>query len=280
MRSLPVVLILVAGILSFVLRSAAGQEQYSNYRDARRAAVPFLMKRDYAGSRIPLEASLRLAENDDQRVEAYESLIPAYRELPEAEKMVEASEYLIEHIDSKTKRSLIARSTATFYHQRGMTKGAIERYEETLRKDKSDIVSVALLAQIYSYVERNAEKATAMEAKLTEIEVKLDTAKAKRLEEQAAADPMLQAALYKDAGLAWLDAGNIEQALAAAEKSLAGPPEGRGATLVYFWRMSLGDIFAKGGQIEKARTQYQLSIAAAPSDVLKKGPQEKLDALK
>lgn len=266
-------------LLSVGPDDALCQGSYATYQEAMRAAAKPLSMRDFAGSRAPLEAALQLADTDKQRVEVYEKLFPAYREIPESEKLVEAGEYVIQHCDDKTKRSLVTRSMSSFYHQRGLVKGAIERYEETLRRDKGDLVSLLLLTSIYQNIERNAPKGDGFATRLAEVETALDSAKAKRLEEQAAANPSQQAALYKDAGLAWLDAGNIEQAVAAAEKSLAAPPENRGDLMTYFWRQSLGDIFAKAGDTERAITQYESSKAAAPGEVLKKSVQTKIDAL-
>src|SRR6266480_888596 len=75
------------------------QEKYSDYNDAMIAAGRYLRKNDYPSAVPPLEAALTLAKDDAQRLKVYQALVPAYRQLPEIDKMLTAQEFIIRHTD-------------------------------------------------------------------------------------------------------------------------------------------------------------------------------------
>ena len=54
---------------------------------------------------MPLEAALKLAADDKDRLKAYRALVPSYRLLAEIDKMLEAQEFVIRHTDGKAGRS-------------------------------------------------------------------------------------------------------------------------------------------------------------------------------
>jgi hypothetical protein len=45
---------------------------------------------DYPAAVAPLEAALKLAKDDGQRMKAYQALVPAYQLLPEIDKLLAA----------------------------------------------------------------------------------------------------------------------------------------------------------------------------------------------
>src|SRR5437868_1340479 len=95
------------------------QEKYSDFDDAMLAAGRYLRKNDYPSAVPPLEAALTLAKDDAQRLKVYQALVPAYRQLPEIDKMLTAQEFIIRHTDRSAGRSLAARSAVSFAFQRG-----------------------------------------------------------------------------------------------------------------------------------------------------------------
>lgn len=269
-------LVMWFGILALPVATA---QEYANYRDARRAAAALLSKKDYAGSRVPLEAALALAATPAERLETNEALMIVYREVREPEKLVTAAEFVLRHSDTVAKRSIVARTLASFYLQNGMLPAAIQRYEDTLTKDESDLIALTVLAVVYQSIDRDPQKAAKIESRLTAVNTDIAKARATELERQASANSPQQAALLKDAALAWLEARDTDRALATAEKSLAAPPETRTEILVYYWRMQLGDVFAACGEKQRAIAQYELSVAAIDNAVLKQQPQKKIDEL-
>jgi len=266
-------------VFSCLNETALCQVEHETFREAVAAGSQLLRKKEYEESIPHLEAALELAEDDSQRLQAYEMLMTPYRELPDSSKMTEACEFILENADTTAKRSIVARSFVSFIHNRGLTKTAIDDYEKTLKEKPDSIVALNILDQIYSRVRRDKENAARIQAQLEKVNHERATKKAEGLEEQAKASTDQAAALWKDAGLAWLEADNQERGLAAANASLAAPPENRSPLLVYFWRMSLGDILAGAGDTSRAKEQYQLSIDAVTQAALKKSPQDKLDAL-
>jgi hypothetical protein len=74
---------------------AQAQTQYRSAEEAWRVGVAFLSTRNYSASREPLEAALQMAPDDKFRLKVYEALLPAYRQLGEVDKFVDACDFLI-----------------------------------------------------------------------------------------------------------------------------------------------------------------------------------------
>jgi len=254
---------------------------YKTADEALSAAAPHLRARNFAASREPLEAALRLAPDDAFRVKVYEYLQPAYRELPESDKMVEAAEFIIGHADHKAKRSNESSSLASFLFQRGKLDEAIGKYEARLKERPDDVVALGVLNAAYSRVRRdNKERGAAVAATLAIVDKQLAARLAEGLERDAGAAPKLAAHYYKEAAVAWLEAEDTPRALAAAKKAKASPPEDRSSVLKYFWHKALGDVFAAANQPADAKADYEAALNFAPGDGAKKELQKKLDEIK
>lgn len=270
---------LFLGLLLVAGYSAAHAADYKTADDALIAATPHLRSRNYTASREPLEAALRLAPDDAYRVKVYEYLMPAYRELPEPDKMVEAAEFVIAHSDQRAKRSIESRSLASFLFQRGKLDAYLDKYEARLKAGPDDVVCLSVLNAMYLTTRRDQERGAAVARTLAVVDKQIAKRHADELERTAGEDPTATAAKLKDAAQAWLEAGDTERALAAAKKSKASPPEDRSAILKYFWHQGLGDVFAAANQPAEAKTEFEAAMNFAPGELNKKTTQKKLDEL-
>jgi tetratricopeptide (TPR) repeat protein len=257
--------------------SLAAQD-YKSYNDAMRAAAPLLRDRQLAAAQAPLEAALALAADDQDRLRTYQALVPAYRLLPEADKMYEAQEFIIRHTNQRSGRSLPARDLASFLHQRGLTDAAIPRYNAVLKQNPDDIAAVTMLAAIYSQSRRDMAKATEFTERQSALDKKLASEYAERLESDASGAPRTAAAIYKDAAAAWIEAGDKARAVAAVKKSLASPPEARNDQLVYFWRRGLGDTLLAAGEAADAIPQFEAALKVAAIEGYRKDTEKLLAA--
>jgi tetratricopeptide (TPR) repeat protein len=253
---------------------------YKTADEAYSVGVALARARNYAGSREPLEAALRLAPDDTYRLKVYEALMPAYRELPDTDKMVEAAEFVIGHADQRAKRSLESRSLASFLFQRGKLDEAIGKYEARLKERSDDVAALSILNAAYVGRRDNKERGAAVAATLAIVDKQIASRLAERLERNANADPRAAAAQYKDAATAWLEAGDTPRALAAAKKSQASPPEDRNSVLKYYWHKGLGDVFAAADQAADAKTEYEAALTFSPGGPDKEKLQKKLDEIK
>ena len=265
-------LLTIAGWVSI----AAAQEQYKNYSQAYSAGLKLVREKNLAAAQAPLEAALKLATEDEQRLHAYEVLVQVYRQLPEIDKMLEAQEYIIPHTERRSGRANAARDLASFLHQRGKTDEAIARYDARLQKDPKDIVGLQVLTIIYTRLERDDELAAKYELRLDQANREIATRLAERLEMDAAAAPQTAAFTLKDAAAAWLEAGDKPKALAAAKKSAASPPESRSEILAYYWRDGLGDVFLATGEPALAIPQFEAAIDATNLGPQKQATEKKL----
>lgn len=273
-RILISVLILIVAVS--VSRPVLAQEEYKSFDDAMRQATRLLDNKEYAASQAPLEAALRLAPDDKERLRVYERLRSAYRLQSEIEKMLEAGEFILRHTDQRAGRSLAARDLADFLHQRGKLDVAIERYEKVLQDDPQDVAALSVLTVVFTNLRRDATRGSGFSKRLEEVDRAIARRVAERNEKDAESAPRTSASYLKDAALAWLEAGDKEKALAAAKKSAAGPPESR-PVLSFYWHDSLGDVFLKTGAPQEAVAQYEAAIAVAFSENHRKGVEKKLD---
>jgi tetratricopeptide (TPR) repeat protein len=253
-----------------VVSPALAQRPSKEYSDALRAGAQLANDRKYAEAQASLETALKAAADDQQRMQVYQRLVPVYRQLPEIDKFLEAQDFNIRHAERKDGRSNAARDVASFLHQRGKLDAGIARYEAALKTNPKDPAALGVLAVIFSRAREDKARAAELAARVEALDRELATALATRLEKDADAAPQTAASILKDAATAWLEAGDKAKALAAANKSLAQPPEQR-PLLAYYWRDGLGDVFLATGQPALAVQQFEAAIAAAAN----LGPQRK-----
>jgi tetratricopeptide (TPR) repeat protein len=265
----------IAAFGSLITAPTQAQE-YKSYNDAMRAASPLLRDRQYAAAQAPLEAALALAADDQERLRTYQALVPAYRLLPQPDKMYEAQEFVIRHTDRRTGRSLPARDLASFLHQRGLSDAAIARYNAVLKQNPDDIAAVTVLAAMYSQSRRDMAKAAEFAERQNTLDKKLASEHAERLESDATGAPRTAASIYKDAAAAWIEAGDKARAVAAVKKSLASPAEARNDQLVYFWRRGLGDALLAAGEPVEAIPQFEAALKVVAIDGYRKDTEKQL----
>lgn len=293
-----IVAIVVVGSSGALLTAVArAQENYKTADAAFRAGAEALRGRDFAGSQKPLEAALKLAPDDKYRLKVYSALLPAYRLLPETEKMQEAVEFLLRHSTSVPEKSLVRRGYLSFLYQRGKIDPATERYEAELKQKPNDEVLLTLLSEIYAGPKPNPARSAELTerlAKLVEKEGKpLDVANTAQLamqyvrakkfkegaelyEKIAPLDDKLSAWHWKEAALAWIQVGDKKRALAAAAASAASTPEARSEQLEYFWRRALGDVFLGAGEPVLAIPHFQQALTKTKIDGYLQDTQKKL----
>jgi len=265
---------LVLGIaLSFPIHA---QEKYKDFDDAFIAGARHVRASRHAESIEPLEAALKLATHDEQRLKAYQALVPADRQLPEIDKMLAAQEFVIRHTERKAGRSLAAGDVASFLFQRGKLDAGIERYDALLKQNPKDPAALAILATIFTQAKRNNPRGPELKTQLDDLDRDLARKLAERLEKDAESAPRTSASHLKDAATAWLEAGDKTKALAAAKKSVAGPPEQRSQILVYQWHSGLGDVFLQAGEPQQAISQFEAALASTDQPALKNTLEKKL----
>lgn len=269
----------LTAIMIFVTTVPCLAEEYQSYRDAMSAAAKFLRDRNYAGSQKPLEAALKLATTDDERMKTYRTLIPAYRQLSDHKKMTEACSFIIEKSDHSATRAVTATTLVSFYQNRGLLEVAIDELENRLSESKDDLVALNVLTKIYQRPRRDADRHKELSARLSALDQKLAAKKAEGLEQQASETSDQAATFYAQAGLAWLEAKDEDKALAAVKHSLEAKPESRSQILVYYWRIHLGDVLAGCDRASDAIKQYELAIEAASSEPLKRPIKAKIEKL-
>ncbi len=256
--------------------NAVAQEKYSDYDDAMIAASRFLRKNDFPSAIPPLEAALKLAKDDAQRLKAYQALVPAYRQQPEIDKLLTVHEFIIRHTDRKAGRSLAAGSVVSAAYQRGKLDAITERYDYMLQQNPKDPAALTILNSIYSQTKRNDSRTPVLKQQLEALDRELAEQFAQRLEKEAQTTPQTAAWLMKDAATAWLEAGDKAKALAIAKKTAAGPPENRNQQLTQMWHEGLGDVFLKTGEPQLAITHYEAAIASTSQPTAKQGLEKKL----
>ncbi|WP_425616547.1 tetratricopeptide repeat protein [Anatilimnocola sp. NA78] len=281
MRLLPALLMFACVLGSNLARpSSLPAEDFKSFDDAMRAASKQLREKKYAEAQEPLEAAVKLAKNDEDKLKAYQALVPAYRLLPEVDKMLEAQEFVLRHAESRLTRSFAGRDLAVFLHQRGKSDWAIERYEAKLRDEPFDPAALGILTAIFMRQKKEDPSTPEFERRLKELDRKLATKLAEKLEKEAAAAPRTAAWSWKDAAAAWVEAGDNAKALAAARQSLAKGPEERTSILAFYWRQGLGNVFLKSGEPKEAITQFEAALGLATSDLQRKDIEKQLAELK
>ncbi len=259
---------MAAGVLCLVFLPASlfAQGQYRTADEAYRDGLNHLRAQRERESILPLEAALKLAPDVAYKKKVYEALQRGYRSLPEVDKFVEAGEFLVEHSDTQIQRWAASNTLLNFLVQRGQLDYAVERYEKKLQANVDDLVALAVLSKLYERPRKNPDRAAELATRLAGLEKHLARTRAEKLEQDAAAAPMLAGVYWKDAALAWLDAADKDRAKAAAEKALAAGPDVRNDLLGHFWHKAMGDVFLAVGEPKRAIPRYKAAIELTQID--------------
>jgi tetratricopeptide (TPR) repeat protein len=264
-----------------VEEESAAPKPFDSADEAYHAGLAFLALHQEARSRGPLERALELAPDDAYRLKVYRALLPAFTQLPDAGKKLDALEFIIRKSGQAAERSLTRRSMLSFVHQRGKEDLLIQRYESKLKEDPDDRTALYILSEAYDVLRPDPRRGALLAERLSKLDqqaggnvdiqaqarlasqyIKAGKVKegAELYEKTAALEPKLSAWHFKEAALAWLKVKDNEKAFKAAQASLASPPENRGALLEYFWHRALADVFLDTGHPELAIPQYEIAL--------------------
>ena len=95
-----------ACLFAAITMASSFAADYKSFDEAYRDGAKQLRDKKYTEAQTALEAALNLAKEDNDRLRAYEALVPAYRQLPEIDKMLAAQEFIIAHAEQRAKRSI------------------------------------------------------------------------------------------------------------------------------------------------------------------------------
>lgn len=266
--------------------------KYDTAEKAWGVGVALYNAKDFEASREPFEAALELAPDNEFRLKVYEALLPAYREIPEFEPFLTASEFIITHSKQDAHQSLARRAFLSFAYNRGQIKSLIEQYEERLQKDDKDRTAVYILSEIYTSADRNPKRAIELIEQLQKLDAenkksddkptdpvaaaKIAREKAKLAaqymkakefeksatlyEEIAPLDPTTHAWNLKEAAMAWLKNDNKDEARRLALKADEATAEARNDQLSHFFHRNLGDVLLAVGEPAKAAEHFKIAI--------------------
>ncbi|MCA9113552.1 MAG: hypothetical protein KDA79_00590 [Planctomycetaceae bacterium] len=282
--------------------TAAAEEEFRSAQEAFNVGAAFHRSRNYIRAQGPLEAALRLADkeklDDKFRANVYRGLLAPYGRQKEAEPMMTAAEFVLEHPSSPAEQSLVRRSLLGWAREYDHVETLVERHEKRLEQDAEDWTSLYILSELYVRLKRNPERSAELIDRLAEVEKKSGrqadprqqaqlaaqqvragkfTEGAELFEQIAAADEKLAAWHWKEAAAAWVKAGEPKKALAAARKSASSPEEKRSELLTYFWRRGLGDAFLEAGDPASAIPHLQKALELTKIDGYKKTTADKLE---
>ncbi|MCA9056213.1 MAG: hypothetical protein KDA75_20425, partial [Planctomycetaceae bacterium] len=228
------------------------------------------------------EAALKLAPDDVTRVRIYRALLPAYRQESDWLLGAGALEFIITHSNQPAERSVARTEVMSFLQARGKGDAAVARDEERLKVNPQDEGTLYILMEVFTRLEPNPQRAAVLleqwrdlkqksgeEMKVPEaaqlagqyVKQKKFREGAELFEATAPRDPKLAAWHFKEAAAAWLKAGDVERALAAANASAESQPESRGDLLEHFWHRGLADVFFECGDFKQAIPHYEQAIA-------------------
>lgn len=248
-------------LLLVICSAAAAQPAYQTADEAYQAGMRLLRQRKAAESRAPLEAALAMAPDDAFRLKVYRALFAAYRGLKEAEPMRTAAEFIIRHAEAPLDRTSTTHSLVSFLYQRGKVDDAIDHYERLLAEDPDDMAALSVLVEIYMRVRPNAARAAELKPRLLARQREAARRRAEKFERQAASTPLTATALWKDAAVSWIAAGDEERALAAARQAEDLGPDERSQLLAHFWHRSLGEVYLEAGEPRRAIPHFKAAIA-------------------
>lgn len=252
------------------------QAEYRSAREAYSAGAKLYNMRRYAECREPFEAALELADDTQFKVRIYRALIQSYRQLPEIDKMLEATEFILEHGESAVAKSLIARDLTSFAHQRGKTQEVIEVYEGKLKTDPENRPALYTLTRIYDRAQPNPDRRAELQETLKQVQRKDESKLAGKFETLAAEQPNVATRHWKDAAAAWLRAEQPQKARRAADQAEATGPESANDLLAHQWHKAMGDIYLQLNEPNEAIPHYETAIEKTTIEGYLKDCREKL----
>ncbi len=256
--SFPFVLLTLT--LAAMAHTAAAQSEYRSAKDAYNAGAKLHAMRRFAECQAPFEAALQLSQDNTFKVRVYRALMSSYRQLPEIDKMLEATDFIFEHGTSAVEKSLVARSLTSFVHERGKTAAAVKTYEAQLEKNPKSKPALYALTEIYRRAEPNSTRRTELLEVLKEVQKQDEAKLAANFEALAIQEPQLASVHWKDAAAAWIRADDRKKALAAAQNAEAAGPDNRNDLLTHFWHKGMGDIYMDLDQPKQAVPHLELAI--------------------
>lgn len=252
--------VFLALTLAAMAHTAAAQPDYQTAQDAFNAGAKLHAMRRFAECQAPFEAALRLSKDNVFKVRVYRALMSSYRQLPEIDKMLEATDFIFEHGTSAVEKSLIARSLTAFVHERGKTAAAVKTYESQLEKNPKSKPALYALTEIYRRAEPNPTRRTELLKVLEEVQKQDEAKLAAHFETLAIQEPQLASVHWKDAAAAWVRADDPKKAIAAAQNAEAAGPDNRNDLLAHFWHKGMGDTYMDLNQPKQAIPHLEQAI--------------------
>lgn len=248
----------VAVACSFSTQAHA--QQYNSAEDAFSAGAKLHNARRYAEAQAPLEAAIELSDDPLFKVKVYRALVQSYRQLPDIDHMLKATDYILENGESSVEKSLMARNLVGFVYQRGKVPDTVKIYEDQLKKDPNSKPALYTLVEMYQRASPNPKRQAELFTVLTEVQRKDEAALAEKLEKQATDDPRTAAASYKDAALAWIRAADQQKAAAALAAAETAGPDSRNDLLAHFWHKGMADAYMGLNQPKEAIPHFEKAI--------------------
>lgn len=236
-------------------------EEYATYREAMSAASKFMKERSYAAAQAPLEAALKLAPSDAERLRIYNNLMAAYRLLPENDKMIEACEFTMANTREDAERSITARSLTSFLFQRGKLDAASKTYQDRLAKEPDELVSLAMMTAISGVHPNDSGAAKDYQARLEKVQQQRNANLAAAEETLAAANPAQATDHWKQAAIYRVRAAQNTKAIEDAKQAELTGPDKRSQILLHYWHAQLGDVFLSAGAPKEAIPHFEQAIA-------------------
>lgn len=175
------------------------KEEYATAAQAYQVGSAFAATQDYKRATKPLEAAVRMAEDDlPLKMKAYQSLVPAYRQLPEFEPFRRAAEFIIDNHYHRAAQSNMRGSFLSFAYNRGQLESLAKRYEKQLKKDADHWLAVYMLSEIYCGAPLN-RSSLGNPAKAIELLTKLEELDAERAKDPSRNWSSLPASALKNA---------------------------------------------------------------------------------
>ncbi len=284
-------------LLIALITSPCSAAEYQTVIEAWNAGVAALRSGNHAASQEPFEAALKMTEDDRMKMRIHEALLASYRLLPEPDKFVETSEYIIENAEYDAKKSLTRTALLSFMFQRGKLNDLEDRYTKNIAGKKKQELSHYILMELYGRYNRKPELAithTKAYAELTKdsgVKVsasqlgdlgrqfaqagKLEDA-AKKYEEAAESDEKTASWYLKEAADCWMKLGNEDEALAAVQKAEKLGPDTRTDQLTHFWHRKIGEIYLDLDKPKEAIPHLKAAIENTKIDGYIKACQEAL----
>ncbi|MCA9156332.1 MAG: M48 family metalloprotease, partial [Planctomycetales bacterium] len=153
-------------------KSPVNDTNYKDAEEALRIGFARYSSRKYDEAREPLEAALKLADNDAFRLRIYQALKASYRRIPDSEPMLRALDFTLRHATTEAKRSITRTELIAFAYQRGLADVVVERYEAALAENGEDQIALFVLADAYERLKDDPAKASEMTRRLLALQDK------------------------------------------------------------------------------------------------------------